>query len=571
MLNADEQSFEEIVDSWKGIPIEKQRRLFYVLDYVLNYHTGDRHLWKPLEEKFAEELEYLKNKNLILTKTMKDRYMGSYEKLEINENFLNQIKGLLVQKYYPMFSEKEVSETINTLIQKIGLRDSLDALLTFKEIISDYMYYSAGSSRRPLDLNSEGYSRISGGFKEKYGFSKFLKSLCEKELAFHIVYVNSKKESKDCFILRYEPIDIASILINIADTKISSFLKKLGDLERLCLYVKWVYPEADLKFFVKNLLKLYTPKQIEDAYASLGDLNHPKQRLNDEMIRGVIQDVESDEKERIHDNLIRFLIDDQKCAIFMGAIIALASDKGRYLELRHSSLTEIKQHIGDFERLSTYINAFNGRRLIYFSYQDDLIVPKIVLDKYSEIVKPKVDEVIIFEDEEKGKEFLEKEFSRAEEGIDIWDPYLEESVLKQLEKICKSKPSLKIRILTTNEKLQKDLKTANKKWSNIEAVVILPKEFRKPNGSVGYKRAFHDRYLIIDRNRVWHLGHSLDELGKKPYTSASRFPEKEARMISDAFEFNFDKKLDVLKEKGDWDAIRILNADHKVIARKNFE
>jgi len=87
----------------------------------------------------------------------------------------------------------------------------------------------------------------------------------------------------------------------------------------------------------------------------------------------------------------------------------------------------------------------------------------------------------------------------AKTSIVLIDNYIDDTVLTHL---CKKDTNVKVTLLTKtiSKQLQLDVKKANSQYPTIQA-----KTFTKA----------HDRFLIIDKKEVYHLGASLKDLGKK--------------------------------------------------------
>lgn len=87
----------------------------------------------------------------------------------------------------------------------------------------------------------------------------------------------------------------------------------------------------------------------------------------------------------------------------------------------------------------------------------------------------------------------------AKNSIVLIDNYIDDTVLTHL---CKKETNVKVTLLTKtiSKQLQLDVKKANTQYPKIEV-----KTFTKA----------HDRFLIIDKKEVYHLGASLKDLGKK--------------------------------------------------------
>lgn len=95
--------------------------------------------------------------------------------------------------------------------------------------------------------------------------------------------------------------------------------------------------------------------------------------------------------------------------------------------------------------------------------------------------------------------FVSKIIKSAKESILLFDNYIDETVLIQLSKRVKG-VNVVIYTKEITKQLKLDLDRFNKQYEPIEVV-----EFSKS----------HDRFLIVDKTKIYHLGASLKDLGKK--------------------------------------------------------
>ncbi len=95
--------------------------------------------------------------------------------------------------------------------------------------------------------------------------------------------------------------------------------------------------------------------------------------------------------------------------------------------------------------------------------------------------------------------FFSEIIKKAKEEIILIDNYIDESTLIHL-----SKKNKNVKVIFLTKKLSKqldlDIKKANEQYGGFEI-----QSFAKS----------HDRFLIIDKNTVYHIGASLKDLGKK--------------------------------------------------------
>jgi hypothetical protein len=94
--------------------------------------------------------------------------------------------------------------------------------------------------------------------------------------------------------------------------------------------------------------------------------------------------------------------------------------------------------------------------------------------------------------------FINDLFKTAKDEIILLDNYIDETILTLFSKY----PNIKVKIYThtLTKQLKLDFQKYQTQYKNIEL-----KEFKNS----------HDRFLIIDKKKIYHLGASLKDLGKK--------------------------------------------------------
>ncbi len=94
---------------------------------------------------------------------------------------------------------------------------------------------------------------------------------------------------------------------------------------------------------------------------------------------------------------------------------------------------------------------------------------------------------------------IQQIFESANDEIIIIDNYVDRTVL---DRLIVKKNNVKVTIYTsiTSRLLGKDIDLFNKQYGKLE---------------VKYTTKVHDRYIIIDQTKLYHLGHSIKDLGKK--------------------------------------------------------
>jgi hypothetical protein len=104
---------------------------------------------------------------------------------------------------------------------------------------------------------------------------------------------------------------------------------------------------------------------------------------------------------------------------------------------------------------------------------------------------------------------------KAKKSIILIDNYIDERTLVQLSKKEKS-VSVTLLSIDKSAQLDLDLQKANTQYGNFTW-----KKFSKS----------HDRFLIIDRNEVYHLGASLKDLGKKWFAFTLLKPQSISELL----------------------------------------
>ena len=93
-------------------------------------------------------------------------------------------------------------------------------------------------------------------------------------------------------------------------------------------------------------------------------------------------------------------------------------------------------------------------------------------------------------------------FESAHTEIIIIDNYVDRTILDRLV-VKKSNVTVVIYTSINSRLLSKDIDAFNKQYGGLD---------------VRYTTNVHDRYIIIDQNKLYHLGHSIKDLGKKIFS-----------------------------------------------------
>ena len=96
--------------------------------------------------------------------------------------------------------------------------------------------------------------------------------------------------------------------------------------------------------------------------------------------------------------------------------------------------------------------------------------------------------------------FINDIFKSSKVSITLIDNYIDDTVLTLFSKY----PKIKFKIITSNisKQLKLDIDKYNSQYNNLEIKI---------------NKTYHDRFIIIDENELYHLGASLKDLGKKVF------------------------------------------------------
>ena len=103
-------------------------------------------------------------------------------------------------------------------------------------------------------------------------------------------------------------------------------------------------------------------------------------------------------------------------------------------------------------------------------------------------------------------------FETANNEIIIIDNYVDRTILDRLV-VKKSNAQVIIYTSINTRLLGRDINTFNSQYGGLD---------------VRYTTNVHDRYIIIDQNKIYHLGHSIKDLGKKIFSIS----ESDSNLIS---------------------------------------
>ncbi|MGD0643595.1 MAG: hypothetical protein ABSA75_01670 [Candidatus Bathyarchaeia archaeon] len=493
---------------------EKQKRIFYTLDYVNNYFVGERREPTLSSQGFSKELQELKDIGAILTTG--NNWRGySYERLFLKQEIVDSIENLLHEKYYPLLEINKVTQKIQAIVKNTppsALTKMWSTVSEFK--ITEYSLTGPPAYIKEVELLAE--------------------RLAAEGLSYVIGYHSSSWSSfyKE-IIFRKQPTDVREIFLSAVEEEIKKALASLSTTEKWCLYVMHVYPQADEKLLLKNATAQRLPLQIKQAFPKLPSIDLAKFDKNSDLIL-------TEQKETQAKDLRSLINRDPTIVAVLGTLFAVAREEKNYRKVDSQAMKKLLETMADTETFNNYLSYLKSSSLVFETLTGDSIIPHSVWEALTDEIKGKATEIKFFEGVLDAQAFLEETISKAISDIKIWDPYVKNRTLAVLEKAVQP-GKVTIEILTSIEKAKEGIETLIEKGYKIQTKIVSKKTSEKP---------WHDRYLIIDNEEVWHLGPSIDDAGIKPHESAVRFSSNFGALIVDAFKYNLSKKKEDWEKEG---------------------
>ena len=177
-----------------------------------------------------------------------------------------------------------------------------------------------------------------------------------------------------------------------------------------------------------------------------------------------------------------------------GLSAVLNSDKAINVHIQiMRAFVQIRKFLKDNILLSQRISSLESKQLITDSKLEQVL--QAIEDKSIKPSKGIFFDGQVFD----AYVFVSNLIKQAKKSIILIDNYVDESVLTLLSKRAESCTAV-IYTKSISNKLQLDLKKYNEQYSPIEIKVL---------------KHTHDRFLILDNVKTYHIGASLKDLGKK--------------------------------------------------------
>ena len=255
-----------------------------------------------------------------------------------------------------------------------------------------------------------------------------------------------------------------------------------------------IYSDGELKLKIS-----VTDETIWLTQAQLSDIFEKDQSVISRHINNIFKDNEVDEKSNMQK---MHIANSDKPVSFYSLDIVLAvgyrTNSSKAIKFRQWATSVLKNYIQN----GYVINSDKITNDRFVSLENELILLKSKVENISnslenKTLKPKQG---IFYDGQifDAYVFINDLFKIAVDEIILIDNYIDETVFTLFSKY----PNIKIKIYTKiiSKQLKLDLQKYKTQYQNIELL-----EFKNS----------HDRFLILDKKEIYHIGASLKDLGKK--------------------------------------------------------
>lgn len=506
----------------RGLKEENRLKLYYLLDYILNYKKGWRYLHKISELNLWSELSGLTQLGIVNKEEERDYRGNRYEVLSIKEEIRHFVKNILKDEYFPVFEDEE------------KIRRSLFRIIdsNFKVAVKIYEDLRSFEDAVAVTLTSS-YET------EPIQFGKLLS---EHGFGYYVGYKSASWQTySDEFIFREEPINLKVIFIEIVEKELRKRLARLLPAEKWCVFLRYIKHDARDEFFVDNRT-IFTPQEIRDALKGVPDLLSPQ-------LSEAFDSILLELKDKMSRKMRSLFLRDVHYLTTMSLLILLGEEQKRYLMFSDSQISKIKEvSYSHFDIVQQYLGDL-VREGILLRDNYGFLIPNVMKEIFVNETRGNILEVKVFSDRLDAENFICDLIGKAKKVVRIWDPYFSRQTFHLINMGISPSSSVTVEILTScpsgygsiNDKgLRRHLSLLKKKVTVKIKAVFKTREW-------GCESPFHDRYIILDNREFWSLGSSLHSIGEKG-EMALQLKTNVGNIILNAFENYWNKT-----ELNDWE------------------
>lgn len=506
----------------QGLKEENRLKLYYLLDYVLNYKKGWRFLHKISELNLWNELSTLTQLGIVQKEEERDYRGNRYEVLFIKEENKNFIRRILKEQYFPIFADEEK-------IRRLLFRFVDDNFKVAVKIYQDLRSF-VDAVAVTLTPNYEA---------EPIQFGKLLS---EGGFGYYVGYKSASWQTySDEFVFREEPVDLKIIFLEIVEKELRKRLARLSPVEKWCVFLRYVKDDARDEFFINNRT-VFTPQEIRGALKKVPDL---RSRQLSEAFDSILLEL----RDKMSRRMRSFFLRDVNYLTTMSLLILLGEEQKRFLSFSDSQMSKIKEvSYSQFDTVQQYVEDLVREGFVLkdnYAY----LIPNMIKEAFVNETRGNILEVKIFSDRLDAENFICDLIGKAEKVVRIWDPYFSRQTFDLINMGISPSSSVTVEVLTScpsgyasidDKGLRHHLSLLKKKGVKVKVKAIFKTRER------GCESPFHDRYVILDNKEVWSFGSSLHSIGEKG-EMALQLKTDVGDIILNAFENYWNKK-----ELNDW-------------------
>lgn len=427
------------------------------LDYVLNYQPETR-IKFTLDADIVEELV---ENGFIERIEKEDDYSNVYEVLEIKEEHVEQVKDVVEDRFddlYPNFGRARLNEI-------------------FQEHIGG-MFACFDQARNSDDNYVRSTHRVS---------ASLFNELSEAGFGFRRKYLTTSDNIRQQFAFRSYPFDGREKFVVYANTIISSHLEGLSQIEKWAIYVKAIVGSSHIQ---SNPAE-FSPEKI----AEVEETPAVNQAQEDDL-EFIMEDI----KDRLREEIYSLLEKDPFYFSVLEYLKIHSDSEGR---IDAGFLEEIGY--GKQESIEECLTQLIGAGILLQKGENQFILSEQVREVLSSIEKRTVVVSYPVRTQREAQEILYEIMKDAQDDIKIIDRFFDDDALKLVKTVVPKKEGLSVHVLTSvsNDRKEELLNEYNE--------LINPSRFEIK--VVTGEETPHDRFIIVDGEKIWQVGHSINGLG----------------------------------------------------------
>lgn len=458
------------------------------LDYVLNYTPNERIVYTIDDNVINNLIQFIDREEKI------DDYSNTYEILSLNEDYQADIKGTIEEKFAELYTDD-----VGRYLDKTFEERPLDAFQFYNDVTDEF---------DEPEVDDKSIQPYAGDYNDLTGL---LQDLEKGGLGFRRRYMTTTDNYYLQFEFRHFPLDGLVLFIERGRAILREHLGDFSPAEMWAAYVNAYLGEP----YIFDNIDSYSRKQIEEAVDNPRVIAKESLTFLNEDIKDLVQDrlQHAIRRDTYYLSTIEFL-----------KVAASHNEPEGYYSFDTCVFDAISGNQTD--ELKSYIGQLHSEGILLKKDEQYIITEEVlaVLDEIEERSKIESYPIESFKD---AQNILYRIFAQTEEEIKIIDRFFTMEALRLID--SNSPNNVRIFILYSErvkeddlDRLREELSSPIFDDSNYEVRKMQP----LPEEGVP-----HDRFIIIDNQKVWQVGHSLNGLGKDFSTVFSHSEKESPRYV----------------------------------------